>query len=122
MLDEMIGQRVVVDLSSQFVCMGTLSRADNLYLELHDADLHDLRGTRTTRENYVAAALATGVKRNRKRVLLVRAEVVAIACVNEVVGESLSQTSISFTSFLGCVRPGLFSWPKPPPRHRLGQH
>ncbi len=87
MLDEMIGQSVVVDLSSQFVCLGRLTRVDDLHLELHDADLHDLRDTRTTRENYVAAALATGVKRNRKRVLLVRAEVVAIACVKEVVEE-----------------------------------
>jgi len=87
MLDEMIGQAVVVDLSSQFVCLGTLRRVDDLHLELYDADIHDLRDTRTTRENYVAAALATGVKRNRKRLLLVRAEVVAIARAADVVGE-----------------------------------
>lgn len=87
MLSEMIGQRVVVDLSSQFVCLGTLQRADVLHLELLDADLHDLRDTRTTRENYVAAALATGIKRNRKRVLLARTEVVAVAKAEDVVGE-----------------------------------
>lgn len=87
MLNEMIGQRVVVDLSSQFVCLGTLQRVDALHLELTDADLHDLRDTRTTRENYVAGALATGIKRNRKRVLLVRNEVVGIARAEDVVGE-----------------------------------
>ena len=87
MLDEMIGQRVVVDLSSQFVCLGTLHRVDERYLELLDADLHDLRDTHTTRENYVAAALATGIKRNRKRVLLTRAEVVGIARAEDVAGE-----------------------------------
>ena len=85
MLNEMIGHHVVVDLSSQFVCLGTLRRADVLHLELEDADLHDLRDTRTTRENYVAAALATGIKRNRKRVLLARAEVVAVARAEDVV-------------------------------------
>ncbi len=87
MLNEMIGHRVVVDLSSQFVCMGTLRRADVLFLELEDADLHDLRDTRTTRENYVAAALATGIKRNRKTLLLARSEVVAVAKAEDVVGE-----------------------------------
>jgi small nuclear ribonucleoprotein (snRNP)-like protein len=87
MLKELIGQRVVVDLSSQFVCLGTLHRVDDLHLELHDADLHDLRDTRTTRENYVAAALATGIKRNRKRVLVARNEVVAVARADDVVAE-----------------------------------
>lgn len=87
MLNEMIGQRVVVDLSSQFVCLGTLLRVDALHLELQDADLHDLRDTRTTRENYVAAALATGIKWNRKRVLLARTEVVAVARAEDVVSE-----------------------------------
>ncbi len=87
MLEELIGQRVVVDLSSQFVCMGVLHRVDERYLELLDADLHDLRDTRSTRENYVAAALATGIKRNRKRVLLTRAEVVGIARAEDVTGE-----------------------------------
>ena len=52
-----------------------------------DADLHDLRDTRTSRENYVAASVATGVKRNRKRVLLVRSEIVAVSLLEDVVDE-----------------------------------
>jgi hypothetical protein len=60
---------------------------DALHLELHDADLHDLRDTQTTRENYVAASQATGIKRNRRRVLLLRAEVVAISRLEDVVDE-----------------------------------
>jgi hypothetical protein len=85
MLQEYVGQQVVVDLSSPYVCLGTLSRADDLFLELRNADLHDLRDTQTTRENYVAASRATGVKRNRKRVLLVCREVVAVARLEDVV-------------------------------------
>ena len=79
MLDEMIGQKVVIDLRSTFVCLGTLVRVDDHYLELRNADLHDLRDTQTSRENYVAESLATGVKRNRKRLLLNRADLVAIS-------------------------------------------
>ncbi len=84
MFEELIGKQVVIDLRSPFVCLGTLGRVDELYLEVLDADLHDLRDTHTSRENYVAACQATGIKRNRKRVLVARADVVAIARLADV--------------------------------------
>ena len=87
MLEEMIGQKVVVDLRSQFVCLGTLVRVDEHCVEMRNADLHDLRDTDTTRENYVAASCATGIKRNRKRLLLVRADMVAVSRLEDVVDE-----------------------------------
>ncbi len=87
MLVEMIGQKVVIDMRSSFVCLGILARVDDHFLEVHDADLHDLRDTQTSRENYVAAALATGVKRNRKRVLVNRADLVAISRQEDVADE-----------------------------------
>jgi hypothetical protein len=87
MYEELAGQDVVLDLRSPFVCLGTLGRVDELYLEMLDADLHDLRDTHTSRENYVAASLATGIKRNRKRVLVARADVVAIARLADVVDD-----------------------------------
>jgi hypothetical protein len=84
MLDEYIGQKVVIDLSSPFVCLGTLVRADDHFLELKNADFHDLRDTDTSRENYVVASYRTGVKRNRKRVLISRREIVAISLLADV--------------------------------------
>jgi hypothetical protein len=87
MIEEFVGQRVVVDLRSSFVCLGTLQRFDDIFLELRNADMHDLRDTHTTRENYVAESVATGIKRNRKRLLLVRADMVGIARLEDVVDE-----------------------------------
>jgi hypothetical protein len=87
MLQELLGRQVVLDLRNPFVCLGTLSRADELWLELRNADLHDLRDTQTTRENYVAAARATGIKRNRRRLLVARAEVVAVGRLEDVVDD-----------------------------------
>jgi hypothetical protein len=87
MLEEMVGQKVVIDLRSSFVCLGTLLRADDLFLELRNADMHDLRDTQTSRENYVAESRATGIKRNRKRVLVSRADLVAIARLEDVVDD-----------------------------------
>jgi len=85
MLDELIGQRVVLDLRSPYVCLGILERFDDNWLEVKNADLHDFRDTDTTREVYVHESRATGIKRNRKRVLLARAEVVAVSRLDDVV-------------------------------------
>ena len=79
MLDEFLNEKVVIDLQSPFVCLGTLIRIDEHFLEMKAADLHDLRDTETSRENYVAASVRTGIKRNRKKVLLFRADVLAIS-------------------------------------------
>lgn len=87
MLEPLVGQKVVLDLRSPYVCLGTLLRYDEQFLEVRSADLHDLRDTQTSRENYVAASQATGIKRNRKSVLIVRAEVVAISRLEDVVDE-----------------------------------
>lgn len=87
MLDDLIDQKVVVDFRSEFVCLGTLKGYDEHFLELRNADLHDLRDTETSRENYVAASVATGIKRNRRRVLVSRGDVVAVSKFEDVVDE-----------------------------------
>lgn len=87
MLQEMIGTKIVIDLRSEYVCLGTLLRIDDHFIELKNADLHDLRDTDTTRENYVAASVSTGIKRNRRRLLLTRREIVAISRLEDVVDE-----------------------------------
>jgi hypothetical protein len=87
MLDELIGDTIVVDFRSTFVCLGTLTKIDEHFLEVRDADLHDLRDTQTTRELYIAESHATGVKRNRRRVLVVRNEIVAVSRLADVVDE-----------------------------------
>jgi hypothetical protein len=87
MLQEFVNDKVVVDLRSPYVCIGTLVRIDETWLELRNADLHDFRDTETSRENYVAASRATGIKRNRKRVLVARADVVAVSRFEDVVYE-----------------------------------
>jgi small nuclear ribonucleoprotein (snRNP)-like protein len=87
MLDEFLEARVVVDLVSPYVCLGRLTRYDDHYIEMKNADLHDLRDTDTTRELYIADSVATGIKRNRKRVLIRRSEVVAVSLLEDVVDE-----------------------------------
>ena len=85
MLEELLGEKIVIDLRSTYVCLGTLKKIEPDYLELHNADLHDLRDNETTRENYIAATITTGIKRNRKKLWLMRGEIVAIARLDDVV-------------------------------------
>lgn len=87
MLQELVGQKIVIDLRSEYVCLGTLVHVDDAFLELKNADLHDLRDTDTTRELYVAESHATGIKRNRKRLYLMRGDIVAISRLDDVVDE-----------------------------------
>jgi hypothetical protein len=80
----MIGSVVVIDLRSPFVCIGTLAGQDEHYVVLEYGDIHDLRDSKTNRENYVVESRLTGIKRNRKRVLVALADVVAIAKFDDV--------------------------------------
>jgi small nuclear ribonucleoprotein (snRNP)-like protein len=79
LLAPLLGQIVVVDLRSTYVCLGTLVSCDVHFLELQDADLHDFRDSPATREVYVYDSVRLGIRRNRSRVLIRHDEVVAIA-------------------------------------------
>ena len=84
LLESMIGEVVVVDLKSSYVCLGTLVSRDHHFLELKDADLHDLRDSTATREVYVYNSARLGIRRNRARVLISQDDVVAIARYAEI--------------------------------------
>ncbi|ADV61860.1 hypothetical protein Isop_1274 [Isosphaera pallida ATCC 43644] len=78
-------QLVVLDLSSPYVCLGRLHQVGPLFVEVRDADLHDLRDSTTTRELYVVEAVRYGIRRNRERVLIRCDEVVAITRLSDFV-------------------------------------
>lgn len=86
-LQDWMGRIIVVDLRSTFVALGTLARYDEHHLLLTDADIHDLRDSPTGRENYVAESKMTGVKRNRKQVMIATSEIVSVSRLSDVIDE-----------------------------------
>jgi hypothetical protein len=74
----LVGQIVVVDLRSTYVCLGTLAGGDEQFLEILDADFHDFRDTPATREIYVYDSVRYGIRRNRARILVRQDDIVAI--------------------------------------------
>jgi hypothetical protein len=80
----MIGQVVVVDLRSTYVCLGTLTASDEQFLEMLDADFHDFRDSTATREIYVYDSARYGIRRNRARILIRMDDVVAISRFSDI--------------------------------------
>lgn len=79
------GRIVVLDPNSPYIYLGKLIRWDPLYLHLEDADVHDLRDTKTTREAYLVDARRLGVNSNRALVMVRIADVVSISALDDVV-------------------------------------
>lgn len=84
LLDALVGEPVVLDPNSSYVCLGTLVTIDPFFLELADADLHDFRDSAATREVYVYDSRRYGIRRNRKKVLIRREDVVAITRFSDI--------------------------------------
>jgi hypothetical protein len=84
LLESLIGQVVVVDLKSTYVCLGTLAACDGLYLVMRDADLHDFRDSTATREVYTYDSVRFGIRRNRTRTLIRLDDVVAVSRFDEI--------------------------------------
>lgn len=78
------GHDVVLDCRSEYVIIGTLVAIGPAFLELADADLHDLRDTETIRETYVRDAATHGIHPNRRHVLVRVDEIVAVTLLRDV--------------------------------------
>lgn len=81
----LVGEALVLDLGSPYVILGTLEQADALFISLIEADVHDLRDSKTTRELYVLEARKHGIRSNRNRVSVRLEEVVSLSRLADVV-------------------------------------
>jgi hypothetical protein len=86
MIEKHSGKVVVLDLDAEYIVIGTLTSSDHGYYELENADVHDLRDARATREQYLAEVKHSGLKTNRRKVLIARGQVVGLALLDDVVG------------------------------------
>ncbi len=84
MLEDLIGDVVILDMDSHFVLVGTMAEGDHQYVVLEDADVHDLRDSSTTREIYVREIHLHGLTPNRKRVLVQREQIVSVSRLSDV--------------------------------------
>ncbi|MEQ9407873.1 MAG: hypothetical protein RIK87_09095 [Fuerstiella sp.] len=83
-MQEFLNQTVVIDVESLFVFVGTLTDISEQTVTLRDVDVHDLRDSKTTRERYVLDSRRDGVRVNRRRVQILRQQVVSISALEDV--------------------------------------
>lgn len=82
--DDLLGQTVVVDLDGPWVAFGRLVQAGPGWIELAEADLHDMREGTSTRDVYALETQKLGVRVNRRRVLLPVSQIIAMSRLDDV--------------------------------------
>lgn len=85
MLHEFLKRNVVIDADSTYVFVGNLVAVHEKTIELANADVHDFRDSKTTRELYVLDSKVHGIRTNRKRVLIPMRQVVSVSLLDDVV-------------------------------------
>jgi hypothetical protein len=84
-VEEFCGNNVVVDVEAPFVYLGRLEAMREKSLVLLNADVHDLRDSTTTREQYVRDASEHGIQQNRKRVFIRMDRIVSVSLLEDVI-------------------------------------
>lgn len=84
-LNKFVGQDVVLDCRGEIAYIGRLFAVGDWFLELTDADVHDMDSSRTSKEIYVMEAAKHGIKKNRHSVHVRKTEVVSISLLQDVI-------------------------------------
>lgn len=84
--EALLGQVIVADLEGGFLAIGRLVAADERWLTLADADIHDLGEGTSTRDVYALDTQRFGVRVNRREAFVPLARVVALARLELVSG------------------------------------
>ena len=86
-LDDLVGERVVLDTGSPMVYLGILDRVTAPGFWLSEADVHDCRDGHASPEVYVIEAATDGITPNRKRVFVLRSAVMSVSRLSEVIAD-----------------------------------
>jgi hypothetical protein len=81
-----VGQQVVLDTQGPLIYIGTLESIAPHYVMLVEADVHDRHDSRASKDLYLVDTRNLGVHVNRRRVLVMRAQIASVSLLSEVVG------------------------------------
>ena len=86
-LDKFVGEIVVLDTGTPVVYIGRLAEVHDRTFVLDAADMHDCRDGHATQEAYVAEIRRQGVEVNRRRVIVMRSNVISVSRLDDVVAD-----------------------------------
>lgn len=84
-LQAWMGEDVVVDTRSPWMYIGKLAAVQAGSLLLNNVDVHDSGETSTPKERYLIDSCATGIKTNRRSVLINMEYVVSVSLLADVI-------------------------------------
>jgi len=84
-MDYMLGKDVVIDTTTPLIYIGRLAEVGEHFITLEDVDVHDTTEGSSTKEVYCIDAKKFGIKKNRKRVLVVKRVVVSVSLLEDVI-------------------------------------
>lgn len=84
-LEELIGREVVLDVKDPHLYIGTLEKVGQSVLVLSEADVHFSGDSLTTTELYLLEAKKNGVRPNRRRVFVMRSDVVSVSRLEDII-------------------------------------
>ena len=79
------GEVIIVDTSTSYLYLGTLSKWDEHFLVLTDVDVRDISEGASTKEMYAVEARRHGVQKNRRKVMVRKAIVTSLSRLEDVV-------------------------------------
>lgn len=86
-LQDMIGEEVILDTGTPVVYVGTLLDVTEHAFVLEDADMHDFRDGHAKKEQYLAELAEGAVTVNRKRVVVLKATVISVSRLSDIVAD-----------------------------------
>jgi len=82
---DMLGRDVVVDTTTPLLYIGRLTEIGDYFITLEDVDVHDSNESPASKEIYCIDAKKFGIKKNRRRVRIVRSIVASISLLDDVI-------------------------------------
>ena len=83
-LDIWRGRIVILDTPGPLIYIGTLGDLHAEVLLLHEADVHDMTDSGSTKEYYIAQTRELGVRSNRAKVMVRREIIASISLLEDV--------------------------------------
>lgn len=84
-ISDMLGKDVIVDTTTPLLYIGKLVEIGDYFITLEEVDVHDSNESPSTKEVYCIDAKKYGVKKNRRRVRIVKSIVASISLLEDVI-------------------------------------
>jgi hypothetical protein len=75
---------VVLDTQGPLIYIGTLELATSAFIQLRDVDVHDTNDARATKDLYLIESRHLGVRVNRSKVVVHRAQIISASLLSDI--------------------------------------